>query len=137
MSALQGDFSTLTLRASPSASFWQPYDVALVLTSPINADQTRLEVLSCMILPSPSAKLVPSLDSPTHLMQENEMDVNMICSEEPELTMQTLADVSQGQYEPIRRVSSSAPPKRFYRTFWRSLTLRATHQSRMMQKMQD
>ena len=44
--------------------------------------------------------------------------------------------VSQDMFEPTRCLKSKAPPKRFYRTFWRSATRRILDFS-SMQTMQD
>jgi hypothetical protein len=37
---------------------------------------------------------------------------------------------SEDLYEPSRHIPSSAPPKRFYRTFWRSVTRRMLEHAR-------
>ena len=43
-----------------------------------------------------------------------------------EVLMSSAADFVQDEnsYEPMRRVANPAPPKRFFRTFWRSVTRR-------------
>ena len=41
--------------------------------------------------------------------------------------LRTSTPLSSGEmtdFEPIRRIGQAAPPKRFYRTFWRSVTRR-------------
>ena len=42
-----------------------------------------------------------------------------------------VTSVSQSMFEPSRRLRSNAPPKRFYRTFWRSAAMRILKLSSM------
>ena len=39
----------------------------------------------------------------------------------------TLQSVLDGDYDPERALPGMAPPKRFYRTFWQSVSLRLLH----------
>ena len=44
-------------------------------------------------------------------------------------SMDVVSEADQGSiYEPVRLVAKAAPPKRFYRTFWRSAALRMLEQ---------
>jgi hypothetical protein len=54
------------------------------------------------------------------------------------LDLETLAETIQKiNFEPVRSIASAGPPKRFYRTFWRSLARRAMDAYRHWQSLDD
>jgi hypothetical protein len=52
-------------------------------------------------------------------------------------TMELVGSSTMNMYEPERISPSSAPPKRFFRTFWRSIALRMLDRAYSASRMQE
>ncbi len=121
---LRSKFHAPTMSKSV-ASFAEPahgHEVERSCTSLSITKQSASAVLIC------GESAFHSISSQTNCVHCEDMDSSETPTTSPtdstdcmELDEVSVAPVSKEIFEPIRRLDCFAPPKRFYRTFWRSM----------------
>ena len=105
----QPDFATLAVKDELSDESQKTNETA------IRENEGCISCVTVNFIPEEVCAFIAAWDASTLTTSSSSSDMTLGSASVP---------FSQHNYEPARRLNAFAPPKRFYRTFWRSVSRR-------------